>query len=59
MLVFDRRMRNLLSATVNVLDFSFGPNTSDDQKHRLLAVLKPWLAPGVLYKQIWNNLGSS
>jgi len=57
-LVFDRRMRSLQGATVHVLDFSFGPETSDDQKHRLQALLKPWLAPGVLYKQIWNGLGS-
>lgn len=52
-LVFDRRMRSLLQASVSVLDFEFGPSTSEERKRVVAAVLKPWLGPGVLYKRMW------
>ena len=56
-MTFDRRMAQLLSATVAVLDFDFGPVTTPDRKKVVVAVLKPWLAPGVLYKRHWLGVG--
>jgi len=52
-LIFDRRMRTLLETSVFVLDFEFGPSTSEECKRVASAVLKPWLGPGVLYKRMW------
>ena len=55
-LTFDRRMRSLQHATVAVLDFEFGSVTSEERKRVAAAVLKPWLAPGVLYKRMWASI---
>ena len=55
-LTFDRRMRALEQATVGVIDYEFGGATSAERQRVVSAVLKPWLAPGVLYKRMWNSL---
>ena len=44
------------SATVAVIDYDFGAVTTPDRQKVVTAVLKPWLAPGVLYKRMWNSL---
>lgn len=56
-MTFDRRMAQLQSATIAVFDFAFGPVTTADRKKVVVAVLKPWLAPGVLYKRHWLGVG--
>jgi len=55
-LTFDRRMRSLNGVTLSVIDFEFGGATSEEHKRIVLAALKPWLAPGVLYKRVWSSL---
>ena len=55
-LTFDRRMRSLQQASVAILDYAFGKQTTDERRRVVAAVLKPWLAPGVLYKRIWSSL---
>ena len=46
------------SATVAVTDYDFGPVTTPDRQKVVAAVLKPWLAPGVLYKRQWLSVGA-
>ena len=41
-----------------MLDYDFGPVTTPEHKKVVSAVLKPWLAPGVLYKRHWLSVGS-
>ena len=36
----------------------FGGATSAERQRVVSAVLKPWLAPGVLYKRMWNSLSA-
>ena len=48
--------RSLEQATVGVIDYEFGGATSAERQRVVSAVLKPWLAPGVLYKRMWNSL---
>ena len=46
------------SATVAVIDYDFGAVTTPDRQKVVTAVLKPWLAPGVLYKRQWLSVGA-
>lgn len=55
-LTFDRRMRSMQGVSLSVIDFEFGTCTTGEHKRIVLAALKPWLAPGVLYKQVWSSL---
>lgn len=41
---------------MSVLDYEFGHVTSNERKRVATAVLKPWLAPGVLYKRVYQSL---
>jgi len=58
-LSFDRRMRAMTAASTTVLDFNFGGATTEEQKRVVMALLKPWLAPGVLYKRVIDGLAAT
>ena len=57
-MAFDRRMRAMQSATLNVADYAFGPTTTEERERNVERALRPWLAPGTLYKRVWASLGS-
>ena len=56
-LTFDRRMLALQAATLHVLDYAFGGVTTPERQHKVERALRPWLAPGTLYKRVWLSLG--
>ena len=56
-LTFDRRMLALQAATLNILDYAFGSVTTSERQHKVERTLRPWLAPGTLYKRVWLSLG--
>lgn len=56
-LTFDRRMRSLQGAKLHVVDYGFGDATSAERVALVERVLRPWLAPGTLYKRMWLSLG--